>query len=388
MSKPVRLSMALACLLALVAVGCGGSDSSSSTATSGGRSTTADATPPRYAFANANESGALFVLLHRGVASAARTVGAEVTFYDNKFDGPTALNNARLIAQDKPDLAFEFNAVAGVGTSVGTLFSRAEIPCIAVNVPNEGCAWFNLDNAALGSDMAAAIAPLADEKGWTGEETTVLLVQAAMAGEDVNGGIRTFYGGLQDALPGMDRTDPAKLGATTTTIGDTGLQVDGKGTLDDSYTAVATALQSVPKDRNLIVFAINDDSALGAWRAIERAGRAETTMLASVGGGAEAIDQLRENPSWVAEGDVFFYYWGEYLMAMAQAVRDGATPPERTTSPQVVLTKDNVEEYYKPGETLAHTLPPLAPVEGGKGNAYLEQTGVLQKFGNVSGLEG
>jgi ribose transport system substrate-binding protein len=78
----------------------------------------------------------------------------------------------------------------------------------------------------------------------------------------------------------------------------------------------------------------NDDSARGALLAAHQAGRASDTLGASAGADTAAIEQLRTNPAWVAEGDPSVALWGKYLFAMAQAVADGVTPPALTVAPR------------------------------------------------------
>jgi hypothetical protein len=47
----------------------------------------------------------------------------------------------------------------------------------------------------------------------------------------------------------------------------------------------------------------------------------------------------------------------------------------------VVLTKDNVDQYFAPGDSTPQKFAPLPDV-----SKYLGDTGILQKFGNVEGL--
>jgi ribose transport system substrate-binding protein len=389
--RPGRLLIVTVALLGLVAAAAASSGASP------------QATSYRFDFANVTESGPLFVQLHKGVASAAAKTGMQIKFYNNNFDAQTAIRNAALMVQDKPDLIYEYNAVAGIGQSLGNQFNRAKIPCIAVNVPNPGCAWFNLVNKDIGIDTANVVAKIAKQKGWDGSNTVVVLVQNAAAGQEVNDCVRYFYTTLQNLLPNLDKTTPAKITASTTKIGSTGIQVDGKSALEPSFTALRNILQTIPKDKNIIVYTVNDDSTLGAWRAIEQAGRAKQALTAGLGGSAEGLDQLRKNPGWVAEGDIFFPEWGQYLIAMGVAVMNGARPPGVTTAPQAVLTKQTINRYYKPGQHLPYRLPPLGATHantGGEakgcpprnsaatcGNSYLAKTGILQKFRNVEGLK-
>lgn len=325
------------------------------------------------------ESGELFVQFGNGVEEAARVAGIKLKRYNNALDGPTAINNARLMVQDQPDLILEYNGVEGIGESLRKIFDDAKIPFIAINVPVPGGTWFNLVNKEIGTDTANIVVPLAKAKGWSGADTTVLIIQGSTAGEEVNDCVRYFMVTAAKAL-GMPEVNPSDITALTTTIGTGGVQVDGKGTLEESYTQVKNALQTIPADRHILLYSINDDSVLGGWRAITESQREANTIVAGLGGSIAALKELRSNPQWVAEGSVFATHWGQYLMAMAVAILGGVTPPPLTKSPQAVLVKDTVDKYYD-AEGKVKLLPPLVPE-----NQYLKDTGVLQKFNNVEGL--
>jgi len=180
---------------------------------------------------------------------------------------------------------------------------------------------------------------------------------------------------------GLDKVEPQAITATTTAIGKTGIQVDGKATLESSFNAVKNVLQTLPRDQHILLYAVNDDSAIGAWRAMTETGRADNTLVAGLGGSLAALKELRTNPAWVAEGSVFMSDWGQYLIAMGVAIARGATPPPLTKSPQIVLTKQTVDKYYD-ADGRVILLPALVAE-----NRYLAETGVLQQFGNVEGLQ-
>jgi ribose transport system substrate-binding protein len=330
-------------------------------------------------FANIMESGELFRQMGDGLMEAAKVAGIKAVRYNNNLDGQTTLNNARLMIQDQPDVILEYTAVEGIGASLKRLFNEAKIPFIAINIPVPGGIWFNLVNKDIGHDTAEVVIPVAKAKGWTAADTTVIIVQGSQAGTEVNDCIRYFYVTAADSM-GLDKVAPSDITALTTTIGKTGFQVDGKGTLEVSYTAVKNVLQTLPHDRHILLYSINDDSVVGAWRAITESQRQDNTLVAGLGGSVAALGELRSNPHWVAEGSVFSTHWGEYLMAMVVAISNGVTPPPLTKSPQAVLTKETVDKYYGP-DGKVKLLPPLVPE-----NMYLKDTGVLQKFHNVEGL--
>lgn len=311
----------------------------------------------------------------------AEEAGIRIKLYNNDFDGETALRNAQLMVQDKPDLIIMYNAVEGVSASIGKLFNDAGIPCIAVNVPIPGCPWFNLSNKEIGYETGKVVAEEAKARGWTGENTTVILVQNASAGEEVNHSVMYFYQAVAESMEGMDLINAEEITRDKTTMGNNLVQVDGQSALEPSYLAVKNVLPTIPQDRKILVMTPNDDSAMGAWRAIEEANRADDALIAGLGGGEEGLKQLRENPNWVAEGDIFFPFWGQYLLAMAIEMLNGDTPPERTAAPQVVLTKETVDQYYPDGATVPSILPPLGPE-----NEYLKDSQLLKSLDNIEGI--
>lgn len=334
----------------------------------------------KIAFANVTEAGELFVQLGDGTAAAAEKANIEFRRYDNKFESETTLRNAQLMVQDQPDLILEYNGVVGIGPALQRVFDTANIPFIAINVPIPGGHWFNLVNKDLGSDTARTVVKIAKEKGWSAADTTVIIVQASEAGDEVNDCVRHFYITAAEEMA-MPAVAPADINPLTTTISANGIQVDGKGQLEASYAAVKNVLQTLPQDRKVLLYSVNDDSTVGAWRAIQEAGRGDNTLVAGLGGGVAALKELRNNPSWVAEGTIFMGQWGQYLIAMAVAILQGVKPPELTKCPQLVLTRDNVDTYYDADANVIQ-LPPLDD-----SNSYLAATGVLQLFQNVQDLK-
>ena len=345
-------------------------------------STAAQAADKQYFFdfANILESGELFKEFGDGLVAAAETAGVKVKRYNNNNDPQTTVNNARLMLQDKPDLILEYIGIEGIGGSIARMVEQAKVPLVAINVPIPGAYWFNLVNREIGTDTANTVVPLAKAKGWTAADTTVIIVQGSQAGTEVNDCVRYFYVTAAKAMPGMDQVAPSAITPLTTRIGKSGMQVDGKATLTDSYTAVKNVLQTLPADRHILLYSINDDSTLGAWRAITESHRADNTLVAGLGGSVAALKELRTNPNWVAEGSIFTSHWGQYLIAMGVAIMRGIKPPSLTKSPQVILTKETVDKYYD-ADGKVKLLPPLVPE-----NLYLKDTGVLQRFHNIEGL--
>lgn len=362
-----RTALALACLGAVAAA---------ATVTAG-----ASAAPQagiKISFANSVNSVAIFKQVGDGVVRAAKKAGFELKAYDNKFDGPAALDNARLMVQDKPDVIIEYNLVQDMGTAVSNILEQSKVPCVAINAPTAGCAWANLSNRDAGTATGPIVAKEAMKRGWKASDTVVLLLQLAGGGTEINDSVAYFYITAARTM-GLAPATRSQIGPSTTKLGSNLIQIDGKAALEPAYDATKNILQTIGKDKHLIVFGVNDDSALGAWRAITQAGRQQSTLIAGLGATTEGVKQLRTNPQWVAQADVFLDFWGQFAVAMAAAVKDGKTPPALTRFPQTVMTKATVGQYYKAGQKIAYHLPPLHPSA-----AYLKP--YLKVFGNVEGV--
>lgn len=419
------IGVVLACALAVMVTACGSSGTSSSTApeasttaSTGSGSETEAASGSgegegktllegsKVAFANYSDAAPVYLELKKGVEAAAQTTGVDLSTYDNKGEAQQTLQNAQLMANSKPDTIMDLNPVAGTTQSAEDLFERGNIPCIAVNVPGSGyCPWIDLSNQALGTEMAKVVAKEAKAKGWKASDIEVILIQSAGLGPAVNSSIGFYYEELSKLIPGLPKVKSYKeIGPETTTIGDSVVQVNGEALRQPSFEAVENALQGIPAGKHLIIYSITDESSLGGYTAVQRAGRENDLLITGLAGSEEGLEQLRKNPAWVAEGDVFFSHWGEYLMAMAAAMMEGQETPDMTAAPIATETKNltikgtgivPIGTYYKPNSVQPYRLPPLQPVEEGitttgepgtVGNQYLEGTGVLQMFGNVTGL--
>lgn len=380
----MRRPIAVLATLSLLAVGAGCGSSSNGSASSAGGNKSLD-----VAFANFTENSPIFHVLHTSLADQLKAhpdSGVNVSWYDNGGDSAKMVSNARLMVTSKPDFIIEYPVVEHPA-SVGRLFSRGKVPCVSINLPTPGCPFLNIDTGALGEGVAQVVGKIAKARGWDGSNTTVLLGQNAVAGPGVNNAVVYFYPKLAKIL-GLDDAAPSDITPKTTTIGKNGIQFDAASDQQKAFDAVRSLLASIPRDRNLIVFTINDAESLGAYTAIKGAGRLDNALVAGLGGGvAKQLQLLQKDPHWVAEAGIFSPVWGEYAVAMGQAMLKGAKTPDVTPLPQAVITKDNLSKYYdvdtlKRGSIDFESLPPLV-----EKNQYLAQGGFLQSVGNVAGLK-
>ncbi|MCW2611018.1 MAG: ribose transport system substrate-binding protein [Actinomycetota bacterium] len=335
--------------------------------------------------ANYTEAAALFRVIHTNLDDVikAKDTGVAVKWYDNAGDPAKMTQNARLMVQDKPD-AIVMYPVSNTTQGIGKIIGDSKIPCVSVNLATPNCAFLNIDNRALGIDSAKIVGAEAKKRGWNASNTTVLIGQNAASGEQVNDCVRYFHSTIAPIL-GLPTVEPTSITPNMTKVSANAIQFDGGSQLQPSFKAVKNLLPSIPKNHNIILYTVNNDSTVGALRALQDAGRAgnDTLLMAGLGGDEQGIKALREDPRWVAEGDIFVSWWGQYAVAMAQALAKGAKPPaEVTLLPQVVLDKNTVDTYHQPGSVDVKQLPPLV-----ESNDYLKQGGFLQVVGNIEGLK-
>jgi ABC-type sugar transport system substrate-binding protein len=420
----VRLKAAALVMVASLAVAaCGSSNNSSSSSTSASSSAAAtsssasSSTPASstgtsplkgktIAFANFTLSIPEFVGLQSAMVQEAKTLGVNLKLYNNNADPSTTLTNARLIAQAKPALVLEYNPVAATANAVGAQFTRAGVPCIAVNTAGAtGCPWYNLRPNVVSGEAGTEIGLVAKQRGWTGANTKVVLFDNAPAGAQIQAQIDYFYQNLTKVLPGLAPLPSfSALTTSTTTLGSTTYQASDNSDPTMTYTEMKTLLAKIPSSDHIIVYTTTDDGDAAALRAVNQSGHSGGVLTVGIVGSATALNGLRDNPKeWAGTASIFYNNWGEYLFAMAQAVLTHAKTPAMTSGPDAILSTNLTvpkteivpwSTYYKSGSTTPFKLPPLVPVATGTvglntglvGNAYLGSTGVLQVFGNVSGL--
>ena len=337
--RRIAITITTALAAASVMTACGSSDNKKSAPGGGGHLSS-------IAYGSAADSSEIYKTLGDAMVSYGKGQGLKMSRYDNDLDPSKALSNAQLMVAQHPDVIAD--AAAGeVNESLGKVFTRAKIPCIGVVLSIPGCAFLNFNRAKSGSESADAAAAAIAKRGWKGADVTVLLDTAALGGAPLYVYQSSFYTTFAAKVAGVQQVPSSKLTLSTTTVGTSLVQVDGKATLDGSNAAVKQAIQRIPKTRHLVVVATNDDMAIGAISALDQGGWKGNYVLTSQGGTAQALAHLRANDGWSAEGDPTFAVWPSYIYAMAQALHQGKKLPAQTDSPQLTLTPDNVDTYYQ-----------------------------------------
>jgi ribose transport system substrate-binding protein len=342
--------------LAVALSACGSSSPDSSTAQSkAAGATTAKITS--IAWGDAIAADPQYKAMGDSFVKSAEALGIKVYRFDNNADAATSLTNARLMVQEKPDVIIDYSGIASANPAIGAIFSKAKIPCVALNLPIPGCSQFGFSQQQLGTDVGTAAAEAILAKGWTGDNTTLIDAWSPMYGQDVNYSQSYLYSALAKALPQWKQVSGADIPLTATQEGSHAVFVNGSGDLQTTNTVVAQALQDIPSSQNVIVSVFNHNSALGAQQALISAGRKNWEILGS-GPNAPEIQSIETNPHWLMSADFFFTAWPKYALAMAYALHAGVKLPALTESAIQATTKSNVNTYYN-AAGLLKAAPPL-----------------------------
>jgi ribose transport system substrate-binding protein len=287
----------------------------------------------RIGFANMTEKMTFARQVRRGLEAAAnRLDNVELVTRDNEMDRATALANADWFVDQGMDLVIEYQIDAQAGNVIMDKFNRAGIPVIAVDIPMPGAAFFGADNYRAGHIAGEALGRWVKDN-WEGKIDILLRLEAPRVGSQAASRLQ----GLQDGVEAI-------IGP----IGDEKVVSHNSPVIVEEAEAFFSDLPaSLPTDARIAVVAINDDAALGALAAFERAGR--LSQVAAVGQNADFLGRqaLRRNyPSFIGSTQYSPESYGEQLISLALKMLKGQPVPPAVYSRHVFITRENIDYYY------------------------------------------
>ncbi len=122
--------------------------------------------------------------------------------------------------------------------------------------------------------------------------------------------------------------------------------LDGDGVLGTSFNIVRKHLKSARGSR-FLVGAINDPSALGALRAFQEAGRAESCAVMGQNASPEGRAELRESGTRLI-GSVGYFpeKYGSEIVKLALDILNHRPVPPAVFATHHLITPENVDHYY------------------------------------------
>src|SRR3954466_8710850 len=141
--------------------------------------------------------------VRRSFELAARTLPADMLYFDNAGDPARAIANAEAGIAAKIDLFIEYNANADANAEIARRLSAASIPGLALVHPLPGAPLYGPDNRAAGYIAGRALGEFAVET-WPGERVIgVLIGDLADPGPAISERVQGITDGLHESLPSL-----------------------------------------------------------------------------------------------------------------------------------------------------------------------------------------
>ncbi len=287
----------------------------------------------RIGFANLTERIIFAQQVRRSLERAASlNPTVELLVRDNDLDRQKAFKNADWFVDSGVDLVVEFQIDSQAGNIIMDTLRQAGIPVIAVDIPMPGATFFGADNYRAGFMAGEALGGWIQEH-WQGHLDVLLKLEMTQVGAASSARLLGQQIGLESTL--------GFLGSHQIST------IDIPGFLEETVPLVEAVLPDLSRDAKIGIVGLNDEVVLGALTAFERAGRLGQVVAA--GQGADRLGRAalrRPDYPFIASTRYAPERYGEQLLDLALKILRGEAVPPAVTIEHVLITRDNVEEYY------------------------------------------
>lgn len=276
-----------------------------------------------------------------GLREAAEAEGIEVISVDNRYNAATAQRNAEYLIREKVDLMIEFQTDESIAPIIASKFREANIPLIAIDIPHPGATYFGANNYGAGLIGGRYLGRWAKQH-WRGDVDEILLLELPRAGSLPRMRLTGMLVGMKETLPSLD-TCPV-------------IYIDGDGQFGTSFEQVRKYLRA-KQPAHVLLGAINDASALGAMRAFQEVGCAESCAVMGQNASPEARAELRD-PSTRLIGSVGYFpeRYGKELVRVAMDLLSRKPVPPAVFIKHHLVTPETVDHFY-PNDSLLSIVP-------------------------------
>jgi len=266
-----------------------------------------------------------------GLVKAAEREAVDLVIVDNRYQPKTAIRNAEALVREGVHLVIEFQTDESVAPAIAATYLEANIPFIAIDIPHPGATYFGADNYTAGLLAGRTLARWAKQH-WNGVIDEILLIEIERAGSLPHARIKGVTAGIHEILRD---TQACPM-----------VSIDGDGQFKTSLERVRRHLRET-KARHILVGSANDPSALGAVRAFQEAGRADTCAIVGQNAEPDARAELRQ-PRTPFIGSIGYFpeQYGDGLIKLALDILARKAVPPAVFVHHHVITRENVDHYY------------------------------------------
>ena len=267
-----------------------------------------------------------------GLQRAADRENIELIVLDNRYQPKVALRTAEHLVREGVDLVIEFQTDEAVAPAIASRYMEAHIPLIAIDVPHPGATYFGANNYEAGLLAGRHLGQWA-RSHWQGRVDEVLLLELARAGALVRARMSGALAGLRETLHEAAESCPV-------------VSIDCDGQFKTALDKVRKHIRE-SRASHVLVGAANDPSALGATRAFQEAGRADTCAIVGHNAEPDARAELRESRTPLVASVAFFpERYGDGLIKLAFDILARRPAPPALFIHHQLVTAANVDHLY------------------------------------------
>jgi ABC-type sugar transport system substrate-binding protein len=272
------------------------------------------------------------VALKQGLDKTAAALGCvSIKGMVDNADAATAVQNAKILAQQKVDGAILFNVIQAASQGQSQALKAANIPLVSLAVPVTGYPFITNDDAANGLQAGEALGQAFLKSGNT----------AGVA----------LIGRFDDQDSTKQRMDGVIAGLKKVAPAVTVLEYVTKADGPTTQAGTAALLPKVPADAAILISAPNDDLTAASYQAVKQANRLSKAFAMGIGGvNPVGLDYVCKNKDhYVGTVGFFPENWPAFLLPALMASAQGAKVPvypEKIVVRTEVITPDNVKTFY------------------------------------------
>lgn len=272
----------------------------------------------------------------KSIAAMAKLAGLNVNRYNIKYPSETEpLVQARNAITKKEPAVLEGQQIDTLNAAFLKILQKDGcIPPVQLylpvkNVPSFGAVWTD-----TGTQQGTWLAQEAKKRGWKPSDTALISCTDPTVGAAVN----ILFDTAQKALVSNGFNLPKKNMFRL---------VCKYSATESAQVRVTDWLTAHPSFKHLLLNTIDDERTQGEINALKQAGRLGDALTVASG-----VDQLGQQQirSGLQGASVAFFpeRYGEWLIPIIQDVMAGNPVPSFTGSKLTVITKANINQYYKP----------------------------------------
>lgn len=268
-----------------------------------------------------------------GLEAAAERHGVQLIVVDNENDDAVALRNADLFVRQGVDFVIEFQVNERIAPVIGHRFDEAQIPCLAIDIPQPGAIFFGADNFRAGLLAGRALAGHAIEH-WGGRVDKVLLVELSQAGPTPQARLTGALHAIRDEIGDL-ADEKISFHAS-------------RGTLEEGERIAEQVVASLPASSRVLIASVTDPCAIGMARVCRQLNRSrENTAIAGHAATPAARAEMLDPESCLIGSAGFFpEKYGEQIIPLVLKILAGEAVPPTAHVQHFFINAENVSSFY------------------------------------------